>query len=252
MIRQEETIKSFSNAMNKIDEMKLINRVKKKFEKIIVIGEESYKEGIIGLIAGKITEKYNLPAIVVTLNSHIAKGSARSIPGFNIVSVLNEMSKYLLEFGGHPMAAGFSMKTENFEKFKRKIIKIADEKITTDMMQKILSIDMALPEKYINLRFFNAIIQMEPFGIGNPEPVFITYNLKLIGMRKIGKDNKHLKLKIRLQSGIDIEAIGFNMGNRFNSILGGKFLDIVYTLQENLYNDVSALQLNIRDVKISV
>ncbi len=225
-------------------------------DKIIFIEHEKYHQGIIGLIAGKLMEKYYLPSIVISRGETVSKASARSITGFNIIEAIREFESLLIDAGGHPAAAGFTIKTSEISNFKLLISKYADEKITDDLLEKTLKIDCELDWKNINRDFYNELARLEPYGMGNPEPVFcseaIIQNIRTVG------DGKHLKLTLCRHSGkaegrvqnqnTEIDAIFFNGGYLFPQLKTGQKIKLAYSLDLNTFNSKTNLQLKIKDI----
>ncbi|MEK7565615.1 MAG: DHHA1 domain-containing protein, partial [Patescibacteria group bacterium] len=216
-------------------------------EKIIVIEHEAYHSGIIGLIAGKLTEKYYLPSIVISKGEKMSKASARSISGFNIIEAIKTHDKLLVNAGGHPAAAGFTIKTSEISNFKLLITKYANEKITDDMLEKTLKIDCELDLKDINMDFYNSLAQFAPYGMGSPEPVFASGAI-IQDLRTVG-DGKHLKLVIASkakQSSFD--AIAFNLGHMAGQLKVGQKIKLAYALDLNTFNGKTNLQLKVKDI----
>lgn len=215
---------------------------------ILVLADEKYHEGVIGLAAAKLVEKFYKPAIVISKSKEISKASARSIPGFNIIEVIRKLDKYYLEGGGHPMAAGFSIKTEKIEIFSKKINSIAKNLLTDEILQKNLSIDCNLNFSMINFDLLKEISLLEPTGMGNKEPVFVTRGVRLLDARFVGKENKHLKLKLKQDEHI-FDSIYFGGGEMYSMLSPGSDVDIVYTIESNIWNGYKNLQLKIKDVR---
>jgi len=230
--------------------LELSGRRKVESDRIIVLEHDSYHQGIIGLIAGKLTEKYYLPAIVIARGETVSKASARSITGFNIIEAIRESDSLLINAGGHPMAAGFTIETGNIEKFKIKISNYAQTKITPDMLERTLRIDCNLDLDFISLDFYQQLQQFSPFGIGNPEPVFES-EVTIDSLRTVGQENKHLKLTVchpELVSG-SIDAIAFNKGELASQMKVGDRIKIAYSLDLNTFNGRQTLQLKIKDIE---
>lgn len=214
--------------------------------KIIVSSSADYKQGIIGLIASRLTEEFYRPALVISEGEEISKGSARSIKGVNIIELIRSSSTYLLEMGGHPMAAGFSLKTRDIASFKKEISKNAAEYIEEQYFQRSINIDFELNDELITEKTYLEIQKLAPFGMGNNEPTFLTKNLEILDIKKIGKDKTHLKFVLGTGKN-RIHAIGFGLG-KFDEIPeSGDIIDVVYTLSINEWNDRKTLQLVIRD-----
>lgn len=212
--------------------------------KIIVLEHESYHQGIIGLVAGKLVDEFYLPAIVIARSEEVSKASARSISGFNIIEAIRSCESLLLNAGGHPMAAGFSIETAKIESFKIKIAKYANEKITQEMLERKLRVDMVIPLNLINLQLYELITQLAPFGMGNPEPVFAS-EVIIQNLRTVGQNGKHLKLVV---SGFD--AIAFNKGDLLSKLKVGDSIQIAYSIVLDTYNNNHKLQLKIKDLKL--
>lgn len=210
--------------------------------KIIVIQHESYHQGVIGLIAGKLVDQYYLPAIVIAKSETISKASARSISGFNIIEAIRKFDHLLINAGGHPMAAGFSIQTAKIEDFAKSIAIYAKENISEEMLNKKLRVDMELPLNLLNFKLYELISQLEPYGNGNPEPVFCVEGV-IDSARTVGADSKHLKLVID-----SFPAIAFNQGHILPKLHYGDKISIAYSLSLDNYNGANKLQLRIKDL----
>jgi single-stranded-DNA-specific exonuclease len=218
----------------------------------IVIASDSYNQGIIGLVAGRLVEEYYRPTIVIARGEVLSKGSARSISGFNIIDAIREHSMYITESGGHPLAAGFSIETKYIDAFGDAFEAYVSGKLTDDDLQKTLTIDMQIPFSQISLELYRLLRKMEPFGFGNGEPVFSTENLVVIEKKQVGSEGKHLKLKVAtsLESPKTIEVIGFSMGSVFGQITKGSTISLAYTISENTWNGKTSVQLKLRDIHL--
>lgn len=219
-------------------------------ESIIVIADESYHEGVIGLAAAKIVEEFWRPAIVLSKKGDLAKASARSIPGFNIIEAIRNVEELLIEGGGHPMAAGFSIKVEHIDLFIKKIREVSTPLLTEEVLSKKLTIDMELAFSEINDDLLKYLLKFEPFGLGNPEPVFMTKSLTPLYLRAIGSDGRHIKFKVSSSEGTQFSAIGFSMSDILPDLEKSKSIDLAYSLQENTWNGSSSIELKVKDVKI--
>ena len=214
--------------------------------KIIVSSSRDYKQGIIGLIASRLTEEFYRPALVISEGEEISKGSARSIKGVNIIELIRSSSTYLLEMGGHPMAAGFSLKTKNIALFTKEISENAVKQIEEQHFQRSISVDFELEEQFITEKTYHEIQKLAPFGMGNNEPTFLTKNLEVLEIKKIGKDQTHLKFVLGTGKN-RINAVGFGLGKSDQISKSGDKIDVVYALSINEWNDKKTLQLVIRD-----
>lgn len=221
---------------------------KNLLKNIIFIADKSYQEGVIGLVAGKLVEEYYLPSIVISKGEVYSKASARSVLGFNIVEFLREASDLLVDVGGHPMAAGFTVETSKIEKLEKFLYEKAARLLDKEHLERKLNIDMELPDDLIDLSLWEKIKKLYPFGMGNSEPMFLTEKLRVEDIRLVGKDGKHLKLGLKSVNGKYLDGIAFGMGTT-GSIAIGDIISAVYTLELNEWNGNSRLQLKIKDLK---
>jgi single-stranded-DNA-specific exonuclease len=212
-------------------------------DKVIVI-EGKYHEGVIGLASGKVTEKYYKPSIVLSVGEKISKASARSIAGFNIIEAIKE-TELILEGGGHPMAAGFSIYTEKIEEFKIKINKLNKDKLTDELLERKLNIDLEINFDLIDQNLVDELKKLEPTGYGNYQPIFVSKNVKVLESKIVGNDGKHLKLKLE-QNGIIIDAIWFGATSKLKN---NDVVDLAYSIEENIWNNKTSIQLKIKDIK---
>lgn len=216
-------------------------------DKIIVI-EGNYHEGVIGLASGKVTEKYYKPSIVLSVGKEISKASARSITGFNIIEAIKETG-LILEGGGHPMAAGFSIETAKIEEFRLKINELSKTKLTDEILERKLYIDMELNFQSIIKSLVEELKSFEPTGQGNYSPIFMSSNVVIKESKPVGQEGKHLKLKLE-QNGITFDAIWFNTQYKVHSTEYKDKVDIAYSIEENVWNNKTSIQLKVKDIKI--
>ena len=218
--------------------------------KLIFLAHESYQEGIIGLTAGKLVEEFYRPAIVISKGEIYSKASARSINGFNIIEAIRTCSDLLVDAGGHPMAAGFTVETTKLEVLKTRLEEVAQKQLDDEKLTKKLKIDCELSLKDISLELYQEIRKFEPFGLGNPEPIFVSRGVEVVEARTVGLEGKHLKLSLTSHlSPITIEAIGFGMGQLFPQLPPEKPIEIAYSLALDQWNGMSKIQLKLKDIK---
>ncbi|OIP86522.1 single-stranded-DNA-specific exonuclease RecJ [Candidatus Shapirobacteria bacterium CG_4_8_14_3_um_filter_35_11] len=215
---------------------------KLKSDKLVFVSGD-YNPGIIGLISGRLTEKYYLPSIVISVDGDIAKGSCRSIPKLNIISALREYSDLFIDLGGHSGAAGFSIKTSNISKLKKTIIKSVNLKLNKIHLTPHLDVDAQMQLNAINIKNIKSLESLAPFGIGNPQPLFFLKNITINSIRAIGQNNDHLKIKIN-----NIDAIAFKKGDLVNKIKSGDTIDIVTSLSLNEWNNTTTPQLIVKEI----
>lgn len=216
----------------------------------IVIYNENWHKGVIGIVASRLTEKYFRPAIVLTKSNDYITGSARSVMGFDIYKAI-EANKDLLEnFGGHTYASGLSMKEENLGEFKRRFEDLSLKMIEPDMMRPQLTISTELSFKDIDPKFISELARFAPFGPDNVNPIFVTRGAKDAGTSKIvGKNNLHIKLDLTDNSiNYALHGIAFRQSKAFSKIKRGEAFDLCYTLEENTHNGKKMTQLYVKDI----
>ncbi|MDX9703295.1 MAG: single-stranded-DNA-specific exonuclease RecJ [Candidatus Auribacterota bacterium] len=218
-------------------------------EKILVVAKENWAVGVVSIVAARLTREYYKPAIVLSLEDGIGRGSARSINGFNLLDGLKKCQDMLMEFGGHSYAAGLSIKSELLPAFIKKLNSIADGSISSDDLLPELYIDFKLSLSEIGDELMKEIEIMAPFGQKNSRPMFLSQGLTVQGFpRFFGKN--HVKFIVEDENGIIQEVIGFNMQKQLNSLTKGDKIDIVYSLNMTDYTGFQTIQLQLVDARI--
>jgi len=242
--RQELTLQSVLHAKA------YVNSQSPKLKNLLFIAHESYEQGVIGLVAGKLVDEFYRPAIVVSIGDKLSKASARSINGFNIIEFIRKHSQYLVDAGGHPMAAGFTVETTKLVKLQKALEDRAEIVLNKDLLTRSLKIDCELPLSFINLNLYESLQKLAPFGMGNPEPTFLSKKVFIDDMRLVGTENRHIKFRFKINDlGFMIDGIGFGMGEMSTKIHIGDKIDIVYTTDENEWNGERRLQLKIKNLR---
>lgn len=241
-LRQNTEKAIYEDAVSKIEKENIENK------NSIVVGGYNWHHGVIGIVSSKVTEKYYKPSILLCFEDGIAKGSGRSIQGFDLYEGLTKCSELLDKFGGHAMAVGLTLNKENFENFKDKFEKIAEEANIKEMVPTIY-IDEEVKLKDISMDLVKSLSVLEPFGEANKVPLFLIKNLKIDSIRALS-EGRHLKLSLRDES-VVINAIGFDIGNLAEEYKIGDKIDVVGTLEINSFNGFSSIQINIKDIRKS-
>ncbi len=220
--------------------------------KSTVVYDPSWHKGVIGIVASRITEIYYRPTIVLTRSNGLITGSARSVKDFDVYDAIDSCSHLLEHFGGHKYAAGLSLKPENLDKFSGCFEKAVVSTIEDRMLIPEIEIDAELSLADINSKFYRILKQFAPFGPGNMSPVFIARELIDTGYVRIVGHN-HLKMNVihKRVSSLPFPAIAFQLGIHLSETNQGNIFDICYHLEENEWNGVVNLQLNIKDIKPS-
>ena len=214
----------------------------------IVLGGKGWHHGVIGIVSSKVTDKYYKPSILLSFEDDIAKGSGRSVPGFDLYEGLTKCEDLLEKYGGHSMAVGLTLKKENLEKFKERFEQIAKEKNIKELVP-IIYIDDELKLKDINMDLVKSLSILEPFGEANKVPLFLIKNLKIDSIRALS-EGRHLKLTLRDENFV-INAIGFELGYLAEEYRIGDRIDVVGTLEINSFNGFSSIQINMKDIRKS-
>ncbi len=241
--RQEIERVIMTEAVEQIEKEKLND------SKIIVVGKEGWHHGVIGIVSSKITESYYKPSILVCFDGDEAKGSGRSIDGFDLHSALTGCQDYLTKFGGHEMAIGLTLERKNFEAFREAIKEYAKDKLPEETIPSI-KYDAEITAKDVSKEVIEELKVLEPYGEANPAPLFAYRNTKVDSIRTLSND-KHLKLNVKDEHRI-FSAIAFNMGILKNSIRMGDKYDILCAVELNNFNGIEMVQLNVKDFKKSV
>ncbi len=219
-----------------------------KLPKIIFSESADYHEGIIGLVAAKLAQKYYRPTVVISLSGGFGKGSVRSIKGFDVIAFLRKFEPLFINLGGHPMAAGFSIEESKLIELKQKIFECIDDYISDEILIPDLMIDLKIPVDIVDLRIFDELEKMKPFGMGNDEPVFLSVGLGIAEINTIGKENQHVRFKL-FKDGRYYRAIYFDSSEKTRDLKFGDKVDVVYTVKKNEYNGSTYLDLVIKDLK---
>lgn len=217
-------------------------------QSVIVLAHESYHEGVIGLAAAKLVEEFYRPAIVLSVKGGVAKASARSVSGFNIIEAIRKFEDLYIEGGGHPMAAGFSIKTENISEFSRRLNKYSKGLLTDEILQRKLKVDAQLAFSDLTQNLVSKLKDFEPTGIGNAAPTFVSKGVEVVSVKTVGRELKHLKMKLK-QGEHFFDSIYFGGGEIYSKMKFGSNVDIVYRLEENVWNGYTSLQLQVRDIR---
>ena len=221
-------------------------------QRAIVIYNEEWHKGIIGIVASRLTEVYTRPAVVLTRTDDMATGSARSVGGFDVYRAIDSCRDLLENFGGHTYAAGLSMKVENVPEFKRRFEEYVNEHILDSQIQPELNIDGLLDFKDINHRFYADLRKFTPFGPDNPKPLFATEHVYDYGTSKVvGHHQEHIKLElVDNKSSNVVSGIAFGQSSQARFIKSKRAFDICYSIEENTHKR-SEVQLQIEDIRPS-
>lgn len=243
-----DSLNKMNSERQKIEE-KLFKEAMKQFDQTgpgpaIVLSGEGWHEGVIGIVASRIAERYSRPTFVLSISDGVAKGSARSIPQFDIYAGLTECSDLLRDFGGHSQAAGLKLDVHKLKAFEEKMSGVVSS--TVSDFTPLLTIEADVSLREVNFKFIQELQMLEPFGYGNPEPVLGTKELEVINPRVVG--NNHLKMKLRSRSSV-VDAIGFRMGGLIEIVEDSPEIDVAYTATINEWDGRRSVQLKLKGIR---
>ena len=213
---------------------------------LIFAADANFQQGIVGLVAGRLTEEFYRPSIVVQRGPEESHGSCRSILEFNITEALDQCADLLIRHGGHAQAAGFAIHNDNLPEFRERMRDIATEKLAGQDLRPHLNVDAVVPLHHLNMRLHDALATLEPCGHGHPAPVLATRKLRVADCRTVGKDGAHLKLKLT-DGSLEQDAIAFRFGEMLRDL--PPVVDVAYSLEVNEWNGNRTLQLNVTDIR---
>ncbi len=216
--------------------------------KSTVVYQPHWHKGVVGIVASRLIERYYRPTIVLTRSGEVIAGSARSVSGFNVYEAIHACREHLLGYGGHFAAAGITLSPDQISAFCIKFEETVAATIQPHSLIPELPVDAELPFHAIRNTFYNILNQMEPFGPGNAQPIFVSRCVKDRGSR-IVKD-QHIRFSLQ-QDGLSMDGIGFGLARKFPLIQTGQPLDVVYTLEENEWNNQKSLQLKVIDIALN-
>ena len=217
--------------------------------KSTVVFQSHWHKGVVGIVASRLIENYYRPTVVLTLGENVVGGSARSVPGFNLYEAIHACKEHLIGYGGHFAAAGMSMLPENVVAFSNKFEEVVSSTIDPNLLVPELIINTEITFRNVNKKFFNIIQQMEPYGPENLRPVFITRNVMNTEWTKVVKE-QHIRFVVK-NEGITLTGIGFNLAEKFHLLKMNQPIDLVYTIDENEWNEETNLQLKVIDFRLS-
>ncbi len=254
------------NSVRQVEENRIAEQAYKKIEqtmrpgedRVIVIDDDTWQQGIIGIVSSRITERYGLPSILISFDGatrgypegdDIGKGSGRSIKGLNLVEALAACEDLLVRFGGHELAAGLTVRRMNIDAFRRKINQYAEQHLTDDMLCGSLEGDCEVTIQDLTLRLAQEIDALEPFGTANPEPTFLLQDAKIVRIIPMS-GGKHTKLIVE-KDGISMNAVWFGMSSNQLTFELFDRVDLLFRLNINEFQNVTSLQMLVQDVRLT-
>ncbi|MBS4191426.1 single-stranded-DNA-specific exonuclease RecJ [Bacillus sp. FJAT-49705] len=261
-IDEAETIAAEIEQMNKdrqalVSEIaeQAIREVEEKYpiheHSVLVIGNEGWNAGVIGIVASKLVEKFYRPAIVLSYDKEkgLAKGSARSIMGFDLFKNLSDCREILPHFGGHPMAAGMTLQLENVDELRMRLNQAAKTQLTDEDFIPVTTLDGSITLHDIHLASLEEIQMLSPYGMDNPKPKILIKDANISGMKKIGSDQNHLKMTIE-HDGNTLDGVGFGLGSLHDHISPHSKISVIGELSINEWNNIRKPQIFLQDLAI--
>jgi single-stranded-DNA-specific exonuclease len=212
----------------------------------LVLAGEGWHRGVIGIVASRVVERYHRPALVIGIEDGVGSGSGRSIKSFHLLNALTSTEDLFQRFGGHAQAAGFTVSMENLAQLTRRFEEYARTVLTASDLEPVLRVDAPIDLTDVDWPLYEEILQLEPFGMGNPTPVFSAYGVRVAATPRILKE-KHLKLRVA-KGGRTLDAMGWGWAARAPSLEAGQQLDLAFTIERNNYQDITSLNLIIKDI----
>ncbi len=213
---------------------------------LLLTADKEYPMGIAGLVAGRLTEEFYRPSVVIHIADTVCHGSCRSIPEFDIIAVLNRFSRFFTRYGGHAAAAGFTMPTKDLPELEREMAALAGEMLSGVELRPHLNIDALVTLPELGGDAFQTTQQLAPFGHGNPVPVFMSRDVEVLERRAMGNTGEHLRFKLR-QGGTVFDGVAFRLGNHVAELTPR--IDCVYNVEVDTWSGRNQLRLNILDFK---
>lgn len=230
---------------------KIVSKLESQYHQPgIVLYDENWKKGVIGVVASRVTEVYYRPTVVFTRDGDVATGSARSVEGFDVYAAIKSCRDLLINFGGHTYAVGLTLKWDNIKDFRNRFQQYIQEHILPEQKVPTLNIEAKIDFKDINKRLYNELKKLAPFGPGNPKPLFYTESVYDFGTSKVvGKEQEHIKLElVDSKSNHVINGIAFGQSASARYIKSKHSFDIVYTIEDNVFKH-GCMQLQIEDIR---
>jgi single-stranded-DNA-specific exonuclease len=218
-------------------------------DRLIFVVAEALGHGVTGIAANQLMREFGRPVVLLIRDEKEISGSSRSIPGFNIVEAFDECKDLLIRYGGHPAAAGLSVAPDKIECLRKKLKEIAERKITPKFLAPQIIIDMNLPFDVITNEFIQEISQLEPFGEGNPPPLFTLKSAQVEEHSVMGPNKNHLRLKLSNQTKL-LSGVGWGMSSSVPTLKKGDLVDLVFYLERDTWNDLSP-KLVLQDLQVA-
>jgi single-stranded-DNA-specific exonuclease len=265
------TARSYGEAMTLADESDKLNRKRQgvdreltrlaeelvladvtyESDRVLVIGHDEFHPGVVGIVAARISRRFNKPTVLVAMKDGMGRGSGRSIPGFHLYNALSDCSSLMHRFGGHEQAAGLEISRANMESLRRAVNEVADRHVKqADYDTPTLDIDARVNLADLDVNGVAMLESLEPFGHGNAVPVFASEDVEVVAPpRVVGRGTGHLSVMVRRNGSGSLKAIGFGMGNQVGDMTRGSKLRIAFTPKISTYRGFPEVELELKDIR---
>jgi single-stranded-DNA-specific exonuclease len=218
-------------------------------QKVLVLAGEDWHPGVIGIVASRLLDRYYRPVVMISVRDGVGKGSCRSIPGFDIYRALEQCADLLIQFGGHQYAAGLTVEAAKIDMLRDRLSAIAAATLTVDDYQPVLNIDTRVALTEIDAALLQQLAALAPHGAGNPSPVFVCEELAVTGVRPVGQEGRHLKLRVRRER-VNGDVIGWDLGGLAARLDGDATIDLAFVPEFNEWQGQRTIQLKAHDVRV--
>ncbi|MBX3460151.1 MAG: single-stranded-DNA-specific exonuclease RecJ [Planctomycetes bacterium] len=242
---------SVDRGLTKLAEELVLSDASYERDRVLVLHHDEFHPGVVGIVAARISRRFNKPTVLVAMNGEVGRGSGRSIPGFHLYNALNDCASLMQRFGGHEQAAGMEITRENIGHLRRAVNEIADRHVMqADYATPTLNIDATVALSQLEIAGINLLAGLEPFGHGNPEPVFMAENIEVASdPRVVGKGTGHLSLMLKQAGNVAFKSIGFGMGERVAEAGKGAHLRIAFTPRISEFRGYPEVELELKDLR---
>lgn len=216
--------------------------------KILLASGKDWPKGIVGLVAGKLAEEFGKPVFVMAIENEFATGSARSIPGLNVVEALKSSQDLMVKYGGHAAAAGYTLRAEDIDKFYKALLDYADKNIQEENLERFVEIDAEASANDITIQTLELLESFEPFGVDNFKPKFLLSNIQIRDLNPVGKDAKHLQMTLQSENKF-YKSIAFNFGKAVEQYSPGEKIDLIFEFLADNWNGNKNIKLRLIDFR---
>lgn len=221
----------------------------RRHKRLVFLHNAAFPAGVVGLVAGRLSDEWGRPVLIMETGSETSRGSARSVPGFSVVAALAQCADLLVRYGGHDAAAGFTVNNHDLPALEQRLLDIAAAQISDDMLSPTLTVDAELPLGRVSWELLHQLECLEPCGQANPRPTLLSRRVRVTGAWGKGADGRTLKLRLVDERNQPFDAVGFRMGHLAEALQGRPLVDAVYRIEANEWNGDRRLQLRLLDLR---